>query len=207
MSPGATMERVYLDLKARILSGDYPPGTRLDAAQLSKSLAASATPVRDALYRLSGERIVESWHQEGFRQPLLNVADLADLYRWTGALLSLALKGRTPRPDLPGGLVELANHKTYAEAIEFLFRTIAIGADNGEIRAAIVNCVERSMTIRAVEVRLDASAGDALAAMAEDYRFGRWSALRSKITRFHRRRASQAGRIAAEVRRVSEPLR
>ena len=34
MSPGTTMERVYLDLKARILSGAYPPGTRLEAAQL-----------------------------------------------------------------------------------------------------------------------------------------------------------------------------
>lgn len=207
MSPGATMERVYLDLKARILSGAYPPGTRLDAAQLSNSLAASATPVRDALYRLSGERIVESWHQEGFRQPLLNVADLIDLYQWTGALLSLALKGRTPRPDLPGGLVELANHNAYPEAIECLFRTIATGADNGEVRAAIVNCVERSMTIRGVEVRTDSSAGPALAAMAEDYRFGRWSALSSKITRFHRRRASLAGRVAADVRRVAEPLR
>lgn len=207
MSPGATMERVYLELKARILAGAYPPGTRLDAAQLAKSLAASATPVRDALYRLSGERIVESWHQEGFRQPLLNVADLVDLYRWTGALLSLALKGRIPRPDLPGGLVDLATHTTYPEAIESLFRTIATGADNGELRAAIVNCVERSMTIRAVEVRIDTAAGDALAAMAEDYRFGRWSALRSKITRFHRRRAALAGRVAAEVRRVSEPLR
>ena len=207
MSPGATMGRVSLELKAPFLSGAYLPGTRLDAAQLAKSLAASATPVRDALYRLSGERIVESWHQEGFRQPLLNVADLNDLYRWTGALLSLALKGRTPRPDLPGGLVELANHKSYPEAIESLFRTIAIGADNGELRAAIVNCVERSMTIRAVEVRIDASAGQALAAMAEDYRFGRWSALRSKITRFHHRRAGLAGRVAAEVRRVSEPLR
>ncbi|KAB2855628.1 MAG: GntR family transcriptional regulator, partial [Sphingopyxis terrae] len=87
MSPGATMERVYLDLKARILAGTYPPGTRLEAAQLAKSLASSATPVRDALYRLSGERIIESWHQEGFRQPLLSEADLVDLYWWTGALL------------------------------------------------------------------------------------------------------------------------
>ena len=111
------------------------------------------------------------------------------------------------RPDLPGGLVDLANHKTYPETIERLFRTLATGADKGELRAAIVNCVERSMTIRAVEVQTDASAGQALAAMAEDYRFGRWSALRSKITRFHRRRASLAGRVAAEVRRVSEPLR
>lgn len=207
MSPGATMERVYLDLKARILSGVYPPGTRLEAAQLSKSLASSATPVRDALYRLSGERIIESWHQEGFRQPLLSEADLVDLYGWAGALLSMALKGRTPRPDLPSGLVELANHDAYPEAIESLFRTIATGSQNGELRASIVNCVERSMTIRALEARVDASAGDALAAMADDYRFGRWSALRSKITRFHRRRASFAGRVAAEIRKRSEPLR
>ncbi|AMG75571.1 GntR family transcriptional regulator [Sphingopyxis granuli] len=207
MSPGATMERVYLDLKARILSGAYPPGTRLEAAQLSKQLASSATPVRDALYRLSGERIIESWHQEGFRQPLLSEADLVDLYGWAGALLSMALKGRSPRPDLPSGLVELANHDNYPEAIEALFRTIAIGSQNGELRASIVNCIERSMTIRALEARVDATAGDALAAMAEDYRFGRWSALRSKITRFHRRRASFAGRVAAEIRKRSDPLR
>jgi DNA-binding GntR family transcriptional regulator len=207
MSPGATMERVYLDLKARILSGAYPPGTRLEAAQLSRTLASSATPVRDALYRLSGERIIESWHQEGFRQPLLGEADLVDLYGWAGALLSMALKGRSPRPDLPGGLIELAAHDSYPEAIESLFRTIATGSSNGELRAAIVNMVERSMTIRSLEVRVDADAGEALKAMAEDYRFGRWSALRSKITRFHRRRAGFAGRVAAEIRKRSEPLR
>ncbi|MBL0770016.1 GntR family transcriptional regulator [Sphingopyxis sp. DHUNG17] len=207
MSPGATMERVYLDLKARILSGAYPPGTRLEAVQLSRSLAASATPVRDALYRLSGERIIESWHQEGFRQPFLSEADLVDLYGWAGALLSMALKGRLPRPDLPGGLIELASYDSYPESIEHLFRTIAIGSPNGELRAAIVNVVERSMTIRGIEARVDESAADALAAMSEDYRFGRWSALRSKITRFHRRRATFAGRVAAEIRKRSEPLR
>jgi DNA-binding GntR family transcriptional regulator len=201
------MERVYLDLKGRILSGDYPPGTRLDPAQLARSLAASATPVRDALYRLSGERIVESWHQEGFRQPLLAEADLYDLYRWAGALLALALKGRSPRLDPPGVLIELATHTAYPEAIESLFRTIAIGSENHELRHAIVNIIERSMTIRAAEARVDAGARDALAAMSEDYRFGRWSALRSKITRFHRRRATLAGRVAAEIRPRSEPLR
>lgn len=207
MSPGATMERVYLDLKSRILSGAYAPGTRLEAAQLSKLLASSATPVRDALYRLSGERIIESWHQEGFRQPLLSEADLVDLYGWGGALLSMALKGRSPRPDLPGGLIDLATHDSYPEAIESLFRTIAIGSANGELRAAIINFVERSTTVRILEARVDASARETLAAMEEDYRFGRWSALRSKITRFHRRRASYAGRVASEIRRRSEPLR
>ncbi|WP_447763429.1 GntR family transcriptional regulator [Sphingopyxis panaciterrae] len=201
------MERVYLDLKARILSGAYPPGTRLDPAQLARSLSASATPVRDALYRLSGERLIETWHQEGFRQPLLSEADLVDLYGWAGALLALALKGRTPRPELPGGLIELATGERYPDAIASLFRTIAIGSANREMRDAIVNVIERCMTIRAAEVRVDASADEALVAMTEDYRFGRWSALRSKITRFHRRRAAFAGKVAAEIRRRSEPLR
>ena len=207
MSPGATMERVYLDLKARILSGEFSPGTRLDPAQLSHSLAASATPVRDALNRLSGERLVESWHQEGFRQPQLAEADIADLYDWAGALLALALKGRTPRPDLPGGLIELATHDRYVEGIDRLFRTIAIGCSNRELQYSIVNVIERSAIIRAVEARVDARAGEALAAMAEDYRFGRWSALRSKITRFHRRRIALAGRVAAQIRPRSQPLR
>lgn len=207
MSPGATMERVYLDLKARILAGEFSPGARLDPARLSRSLAASATPVRDALNRLSGERLVESWHQEGFRQPQLAEADIADLYGWAGALLSLALKGRTPRPDLPGGLIELATHDSYPEAVDRLFRTIAIGSSNRELRYSIVNVIERSAIIRAAEAKVDARAGEALAAMAEDYRFGRWSALRSKITRFHRRRVALAGRVAAQIRPRSQPLR
>ncbi len=207
MSPGATMERVYMDLKARILTGEFSPGMRLDPAQLSRSLAASATPVRDALNRLSGERLVESWHQEGFRQPQLAEADIADLYGWAGALLALALKGRTPRPDLPGGLIELATHDRYSEGIDRLFRTIAIGAGNRELQYSIVNVIERTAIIREVEAKIDERAIDALAAMAEDYRFGRWSALRGKITRFHRQRAKLAGRVAARIRPRSQPLR
>src|SRR3546814_16408467 len=89
MNAGSTMERVYLDLKARIVGGAYQPGTRLDPFHLAKRLAASQTPVREALNRLSGERIVDSWHQEGFRQPIFAVSVICDLYLWYGAFLRL----------------------------------------------------------------------------------------------------------------------
>ena len=206
MSPGATMERVYLELKARVLAGRYPPGSRLEPAQLATSLGASATPVRDALHRLAGERLIESWHQEGFRQPMLAEADLCDLYRWTAMLLTQALKGRTPH-QVAGGLFELAEHGGYAEAAESLFQTIAIGADNRELRGALVNAVERTRILRTAEARVDGASRELLAAMEEDYRFGRWTGLRSKITSFHRRRVGQAGRIAAELRPRRDPLR
>jgi len=207
MSPGATMERVYIDLKVRLMTGAYPPGTRLDPRQIARSLDASATPVRDALHRLSGERIVDSWHQEGFRQPLLAEADLAELYAWGGMLLALALKGRSPSPDLRAGLSELQAIEPYPEALDSLFGVIAVGASNRELRYAIINFIERSRALRPAEMRIDPGSRATLAAMEEDYRFGRWTGLRSKITSFHRRRMRQAGRIAAAIRPRSDPLR
>lgn len=207
MSPGATMERVYLDLKSRVVSGVYPPGTRLDPRQLARSLNASATPVRDALHRLSGERVVDSWHQEGFRQPVMIEADLAELYEWGGMLLGLALKGRNPDPGVAVGLHELPESGSYTDGIESLLRVVAIGCANRELRYAIVNFIERSSVFRAVEERIDASSRTILTAMEEDYRFGRWTSLRSKITSFHRRRIAQSGRIAAALKPRSDPLR
>ena len=79
MSPGATMERVYRVLKAQVMHGEFAPGERLDPSVLARDLGASPTPVRDALHRLSGERLVDSWHQEGLRQPIVGEGDLRDL--------------------------------------------------------------------------------------------------------------------------------
>ncbi|WP_374394885.1 GntR family transcriptional regulator [Sphingopyxis sp.] len=201
------MERVYSELKAQITAGTYPPGTRLEASQLAKSLDASTTPVRDALNRLAGERLVESWHQEGFRQPLLVEADLHALYIWTAMLIGVALKGRTPLSDQPAGLFDLPSFKEYPEAVESLFRTIAKGSLNRELQHALLSAIDRSQAFRAAEARVDSSLRVKLAAMEEDYRFGRWTALRSKITSFHRRRIMQAGRVATQLRSRTEPLR
>lgn len=207
MNAGATMERVYLDLKAQILAGLYPPGTRLDPLHLAKALRASATPVREALHRLAGERIIDSWHQEGFRSPILAEADLHDLYAWGAALLAMALKDKAPRPDHPAGLVPLAASESYPEGVESLFKAIGLASDNRELRFAIVNLSERCRLLRGAEARVDRTAAETLAAMEEDYRFARWTALRAKITRFHRRRIALAGRIVAELRPREEPLR
>ncbi|WP_037467177.1 GntR family transcriptional regulator [Sphingobium herbicidovorans] len=201
------MERVYLDLKARVLDGRYPPGTRLDPVVLARTLRASATPVREALHRLAGERIIDSWHQEGFRPPILAEADLHDLYHWASFLLGLALQGPVPERDRPTGLVKLTHHRDYAEALDSLFRAIALWSANRELRFAIFNLVERCHLFRKAEARVDTSARDMLAAMEADYRFGRWSALRAKITRFHRRRMAFAGRVVAELRPRDTPLR
>lgn len=52
-------KRVHLALRARLLDGSLPPGTRLDYKQLSVELGVSTTPVREAVTQLASEGFVE----------------------------------------------------------------------------------------------------------------------------------------------------
>lgn len=206
MSPGATMERVYRELKARAMRGDFAPGERLDPSMLARDLAASATPVRDALHRLAGERLIDSWHQEGFRQPILGETDLRDLYRWAAALLILALTDKAPDPTVPKPAERISTDPDYGTAIGLLFRAVAQQSDNRELRFALTNLVDRCEVFRAAELRVDPDCHAAVAAMDEDFRFRRWSALRSKITRFHHRRVALAGGVVDAMRPREQTL-
>jgi len=60
MTPPGTFDRVYAAIRKRLRDGLYRPGERLEPALLSDELNASVTPVRDALHRLTGERLVEA---------------------------------------------------------------------------------------------------------------------------------------------------
>jgi DNA-binding GntR family transcriptional regulator len=53
-------ERTYEALKERILDQTLPPGTKLNIDALSRELGVSSSPIREALARLEGERLVVS---------------------------------------------------------------------------------------------------------------------------------------------------
>ena len=205
MSPGATMERVYTELKARVMAGEFAPGSRLDPGQLAADLGTSATPVRDALHRLAGERLVDSWHQEGFRQPIVSEADLRDLYVWTAALLGYALRAPAAFPTSPDAPFTGADGDDYPARLARLFRSIALFSDNREVRHAIANIVDRSHMFRGLELQSDPTCGETITELEDEFRQGRWAELRTKINAFHRRRAAWAGRVGAELREREEP--
>lgn len=205
MSPGATMERVYTELKARIMAGEFAPGSRLDPGQLAADLATSATPVRDALHRLAGERLVDSWHQEGFRQPIVSEADLRDLYAWTGALLGYALRAPADFPTSPDAPFTGGDGDDYPARLARLFRSIALFSGNREVRYAIANIVDRSHVFRGLELQTDPTCAEAVAELEDEFRQGRWADLRTKINAFHRRRAARAGRVGTGLREREEP--
>ncbi|WP_204348796.1 GntR family transcriptional regulator, partial [Klebsiella pneumoniae] len=56
-SPGATFERVYHELKRMLAEDELPPGSPIEPARIGEQIASSITPIRDALHRLTGERL------------------------------------------------------------------------------------------------------------------------------------------------------
>lgn len=70
----------YDRIKAMILSSVIPPDTKLNIDQLSRELGVSQTPVREALQRLEGAKLVVSKRPRGlWTTPLLRPEELADL--------------------------------------------------------------------------------------------------------------------------------
>src|SRR3954470_22246335 len=66
----------YERIRALILTGDIPPGTRLGQVDLADRLGVSRTPVREALRRLDAEGLVDFQDNRGFRVAELAIEDV-----------------------------------------------------------------------------------------------------------------------------------
>ena len=198
MSPGATAARVYDALKAAILGGVYRPGDRLDPARLSDSFAASATPVRDALQRLHGERLVGNIRHEGFRLPLITEPDLRDLYGWSADLSGLLVRrlATTPaEPALPSEFTAAG----YALATRLFFEALARRAGTREHRHAVASLNDRLEPVRRLEFYLVPDATADITDLSEGLN-GHPAHLRAMLTRFHQRRMKAVPALAAALR-------
>lgn len=200
MSPPGTMARVYQALKARVMAGAFAPGERIDPARLSGELAASATPIREALHRLAGERLVESWSQEGFRQPIVTEAGLRDLYQWSDDIIRLLLRAVQRRglvtiapPELPSGPPSIVT----AAIIEWL----AGLSPNAEYQAAAAALNERSHALRRVEDDEMADSAHGLADLVDAVVGGRWRDARRATSLYHAARLRRVADLAAHFKR------
>jgi len=174
-------ERVYGGLKQMLREGRAVPGARLDPAALASTLIASVTPVRDALHRLAGERLV-AVASDGFHVPVFSEPDLRDLYAWNHQLLLLAL--RNARRSRAGFLPHPPPEAHSAELVEALFSAIARAADNRELAMTVAGLNDRLHAARRAELAVLEQVGQELADLLEaDLR-----TLRSLLGRYHRRR-------------------
>jgi DNA-binding GntR family transcriptional regulator len=86
-------------LRTAILTGEFPPGTRLRAEELAERWSVSATPLREAFQRLGGARLVEVSPQRGVRVAEFTLDDAADLYALRLRLEPPALRESLERSD------------------------------------------------------------------------------------------------------------
>ncbi len=77
---GATFaSKVFEQLREDILEGRFGPGEKLRIEALQERYQVGASPIREALNRLSAVRLVEQVDRRGFRVATLSDDDLADL--------------------------------------------------------------------------------------------------------------------------------
>jgi DNA-binding GntR family transcriptional regulator len=72
-------QRAYDQLREALLDCRFEPGEPLRIGELCKQLDASQGAVREALSRLTSERLVEARPQRGFRVAPISAEDLRDL--------------------------------------------------------------------------------------------------------------------------------
>jgi DNA-binding GntR family transcriptional regulator len=195
MSPGNTMMRVYAELSTRVVTGDFAPGERLDPMRLAIEHSASATPVRDALHRLTGERLLETFHQEGFRIPIVTETTLRSLYSWGIELIALIGKASQHGSNAMGA------DDVDARDVDFgvILVSLSTQSSNYEHRAAISNFVQRTARFRFAEFAVIDDA-PSVSAISRAFREGERALVRSGMTDFYRRRLRHVPEIAALLR-------
>ena len=73
----AAESTVYARIRSMILDGTVPPGERITIDRMARELGVSQTPVREAMQRLEGDRLVRTRHPRGYATtPLLSRRDL-----------------------------------------------------------------------------------------------------------------------------------
>ena len=186
MRPG-TFERVYAAIKAQLRTGQFGPGHRLEPAVLSDELNASVTPVRDALHRLTGERLVEAPRQDGFRVPLLTESSLRHLYAWHRDLLLMAIASHQTLEQASKATADQSSGEAYLRQ-NSLVLGFARATGNPEHVLALEGLIERLGPLRRFESglldALEEETAEILDAIAARDR----RALRTALLRYHRRR-------------------
>lgn len=90
-------DRAYDVLSDAIVRGELPLGARISELALSRKFAISRGPLREALRRLEGRKLVEVKPNVGARVVSLTTRDIVELYQIREALEALACQLATER--------------------------------------------------------------------------------------------------------------
>ncbi|MBB3344599.1 GntR family transcriptional regulator [Luteimonas sp. RC10] len=173
-------------IRHAIVRGRFVPGQRLEPATLADELTTSLTPIRNALYRLSGERLVDAHSRDGFYVPLPTEAALRELYDcMEERLLTCLARGALPG-DRP--YKRPTPHDGAAEATWRLFDTIALKTRVVETRYITQQANDRLAPIRVAKRSLFPDAHAELDELITAWEHADIPRLERKLRAYHARR-------------------
>ncbi len=192
-------DRTYQTLKLAIVAGKHRPGASFHLQRLADEFGTSITPVRDAIHRMVGERLINVLPGGGFHLPIPNAQELRDLYAWHEQLARQALQGsicadafRSLPETAPAG----EERHDLARAASAFFALAASASGSRELIHAIANASDRLSSARLREPIFIKSMSQELQTLVALARSGRSAAVRSAVREYHRRRLRRVERIA-----------
>lgn len=123
-------DEAYDALLEAIVSGELPPGQKLNDADLAARLGLSRAPVRQALARLAGERLVVSKPQSYTRVAPVDEREIRDALAVVQAMHALAVREAVPRFTEEQLDRMRAANKAFRRALDAEDATAAIAADD-----------------------------------------------------------------------------
>ena len=203
MSPEPiTAERTYQKLKQDIVIGRHRPGSVLNLQRLADEFGSSVTPLRDAIHRLVGERLIEVHQGGGFELPVPTAETLHHLYTWHDHLIRHAF-----RYPLPSNILSaLATSETlddspeqFADATSNFFAVAAASTQNPEVRNAVASASDRLHLARLAEPKVIKSTAAELRSLAAVATCGPAAAIRAAVRDYHRRRQRRIDRMVVAI--------
>jgi DNA-binding GntR family transcriptional regulator len=89
LSQSRLSEQLLDAIEERIVTGDYPPGYRLDEVELAEVFGVSRTPIREALIRLGALRLIEKVPRKGWAVAPVSPRRLMEMFEFMSELEAL----------------------------------------------------------------------------------------------------------------------
>lgn len=116
---GSATGAVFAALRADILAGKYPPGSRLSPRAIASALTVSLSVVREALTRLTEQGLVVARPQLGFTVVTLDLHDVRDISQLRILIEGAALAEAIENADVEYEARVLASHHRLARTTQF----------------------------------------------------------------------------------------
>lgn len=166
-SQGALTKRACSRIRHLLINHRFRPAAQVSPHELAEGLRVSVTPIREALHRFAGERLINFIPNKGFYSKVLDLQEMIELSALRYELLRSAIAAGLGLPTIPSSWSENSNFAFHSHSpnnpscVEQVFVGIASASSNRSLVEIIDNLNDRTHYIRSLDLESPARWRDA----------------------------------------------